>query len=404
VYGSLIAEDPQAAELYLAIGDVHKTEGHQQQAVDSYHAATVARPSFGQAYWGLGNLKTYQFTDDEITRMRRAEADPGAATADRIPLCFALGKGLEDRGDYQQSFRYYERGNALKRAEIHYLQVTTDRNVKLQAEVCTRDFFAARSKFGCERDDPIFIVGLPRAGSTLIEQILASHSLVEGTWELSEIPLLVHSLQAMNVNAANGDAANRAAGEPRFPRMLLDLGPDDFRAFGEKYLADTKIYRTGSRFFIDKMPNNFRHLGLLHLMLPNAKIIDARREAMACCFSNFKQLYAIGQEFTYSLADLAHYYRRYLELMDHWNRVLPGKILRIQHEDLLADLAGNVRRLLDFCGLPFEDACLRFHENKRSVRTASSEQVRQPLNTRGLEQWRHFEPWLGPLREALNCS
>jgi tetratricopeptide (TPR) repeat protein len=401
MYGSLIAEDPQAAELYLAIGDVHKTEGHQQLAVESYRAATVIRRSFGQAYWGLANLKTYRFTDDEIARMQHAEADPAAATADRIPLCFALGKGFEDRGDYQQSFLCYARGNALKRAEVHYQQVTTDRNAKLQAEVCTRDFFTARQGVGCERNDPIFIVGLPRAGSTLIEQILASHSLVEGTWELSEIPLLVHSLQAMNVDATNGGAVNGDAAEPRFPEVLLDLQPEDFRRFGEKYLAGTQAYRTGRRFFIDKMPNNFRHLGLIHLMLPNAKIIDARREAMACCFSNFKQLYAVGQEFTYSLADIAHYYRRYVDLMDHWNEVLPGKILRIQHEELVADLEGNVRRLLEFCGLGFEDACLRFHENKRSVRTASSEQVRQPLNPKGLTQWRHFEPWLGPLRQAL---
>jgi tetratricopeptide (TPR) repeat protein len=391
VYRSLIAEDATAAELHIAIGDVHKTDGQQQHAVASYRAATAIRPGYGHAYWSLANLKTYRFSDDEIAGMQGAEAVPGAATADRISLCFALGRALEDRGDYQQSFRYYERGNALKRAEIHYRPVTTDRNASLQAEVCTRDFFAARRHVGCERNDPIFIVGLPRAGSTLIEQILASHSLVEGTWELSEIPLLVHSLQSLTANEA----------EPRFPGVLRDLRPEEFRRFGEQYLADTTAYRTGKRFFIDKMPNNFRHLGLLHLMLPNAKIIDARREPMACCFSNFKQLFAVGQEFTYSLADIAHYYRCYALLMDHWNGVLPGMILRVQHEDLVADLEGNVRRLLDFCGLPFEDACLRFHENKRSVRTASSEQVRQPLNAQGLEQWRHFEPWLGPLRDAL---
>jgi hypothetical protein len=302
-----------------------------------------------------------------------------------------LGKALEDRGQYAESYGYYERGNALKKNESRYRPEPMERNTALQVTVCTRQFFAARANVGCDRDDPIFIVGLPRSGSTLLEQILASHSLVEGTMELAEIPRLVHKLQGRDYQPSN----------PRYPGVLASSSADDFRQFGEKYIADTQVYRTGRRYFIDKMPNNFRHLGLIHLMLPNAKIIDARRESMACCFSNFKQLFASGQEFTYGIEDIARYYRTYIELMAHWDSALPGKVLRVQHEDVVADLEGNVRRLLDFCGLDFEPACLEFYKTERSVRTASSEQVRQPIYKEGLDQWRHFEPWLGPLEIAL---
>ena len=237
--------------------------------------------------------------------------------------------------------------------------------------------------------DPIFIVGLPRSGSTLIEQILASHSKVEGTQELPTVQQLVSLLRGR-------DLAN-----PRYPQILTHLKEADVGELGEKYLAETRIYRSGRPFFIDKMPNNFRHLGLIHLILPRARIIDARREPMACCFSNFKQLFANGQEFTYGLEDIARYYRTYLELMRHWDAVLPARILRIQHEDLVDDLEGNVRRLLDYCQLDFEPQCLTFHETQRSVRTASSEQVRQALYREGLDQWRNFAPWLAPLEQAL---
>ncbi len=261
----------------------------------------------------------------------------------------------------------------------------------MQIEICTREFFGRRAGSGGPADDPIFIVGLPRSGSTLLEQILASHSLVEGTHELAEIPRLVVELQGRDPKLD----------DLRYPAVLADLSASDFARLGQRYLDDTRSYRTGRPRFIDKMPNNFRHLGLIHLMLPNARIIDARREPMACCFSNFKQLFANGQEFTYGLDNIARYYRTYLELMAHWNRVLPGRILRIQHEDLVDDLEGHVRRILEFCGLEFEAGCIEFHKTERSVRTASSEQVRQPLNREGLDQWRHFEPWLGPLQEAL---
>ena len=257
--------------------------------------------------------------------------------------------------------------------------------------MCTREFFAARSGWGNPSPDPIFIVGLPRSGSTLLEQILASHSQVEGTQELPNVQQIVSRLRGFGPETA----------EPRYPRILTTLSAAEFAGLGQQYLDGTRVYRSGKPHFIDKMPNNFRHIGLIHLMLPNARIIDARREPMACCFSNFKQLFANGQEFTYSIEDIARYYRTYLELMRHWDRVLPGRILRVLHEDVVDDLEGNVRRLLDFCGLEFEPQCVTFHETKRSVRTASSEQVRQAIFRGGLEQWKHYEPWLGPLRDAL---
>jgi hypothetical protein len=255
-----------------------------------------------------------------------------------------------------------------------------------------RELFASRRGWGEPSREPIFIVGLPRSGSTLLEQILASHSQVEGTQELPNVQQMVTRLRGRDPDPEN----------PRYPPILASMREEEFRALGEEYLSATRVYRTGKPFFIDKMPNNFRHLGLIHLMLPNARIIDARREPMACCFSNLKQLFAQGQEFTYSVDDIARYYRTYLELMRHWDRVLPaGRILRVYHEEVVEDLEGNVRRMLEYCGLAFEPQCISFHETQRSVRTASSEQVRQAIYREGLEQWRHFEAWLGPLREAL---
>ena len=390
-FRELLPISAQPADLHLSIAHALKTLGRQSEAIDSYRAAAAARPAFGDAYWSLANLKTYRFTDDELMRMRTEEAREGVATVDRYHLCFALGKALEDCGDYTGSFGYYERGNALKKQESRFSIDSLERTVQAQKALCTREFFAARTGWGCAAPDPIFIVGLPRAGSTLLEQILASHSQVEGTMELAEIPRLVHHL--------NG---REQGGQPgHYPHVLAQLDVESLRKAGEKYLADTQAYRHGKPFFIDKMPNNFRHIGLIHLILPNARIIDARREPMACCFSNFKQLFASGQEFTYGLGDIARYYRAYLELMAHWDRVLPGKVLRIQHEQLVADLESHVRHMLEFLGLPFEPACLEFYKTERSVRTASSEQVRMPIFKEGTDQWRNFEPWLGPLRTAL---
>jgi tetratricopeptide (TPR) repeat protein len=391
-YRALLEETPDTPDLHLSVAHALKTLGRQSEAIDSYRRAFTLRPSYGDAYWSLANLKTYRFPDADIARMRAEEAAPGTPREDRYHLCFALGKALEDRAEYAESFAYYERGNALKKAETRFAIEPIERNARAQPTVCTREFFEARRGYGFEAVDPIFIVGLPRAGSTLLEQILASHSEVEGTQELPNILRFVGDMQGREPES----------GTPRYPAILERLSADDFRKLGEKYIADTRVYRTGRPRFIDKMPNNFRHLGLIHLILPNARIIDARREPMACCFSNFKQLFASGQEFTYGIEDIARYYRSYLALMQHWDAALPaGRILRVQHEDVVNDLEGSVRRMLEYCGLAFEPACLEYYKTERSVRTASSEQVRRPIFKEGLDQWRNFEPWLGPLKEAL---
>jgi tetratricopeptide (TPR) repeat protein len=391
LYRELLVETPNDAELHLSIAHALKTLGRTQEAVHSYRTAAAVRPRFGEAYWSLANLKTFRFTDPEIAHMHIEEAAENIPHVDRYHLCFALGKALEDRTKYAESFEYYNRGNALKKTECRYKPEPLERNARLQASVCTREFFRARQGVGSMDRSPIFVVGLPRSGSTLLEQILASHSQVEGTMELADIPRLVQELQGREI----------ADSTPRYPGVLTDITAETFKRLGENYLADTRVYRIGKPFFIDKMPNNFRHLGLIHLMLPNAKIIDARRDSMACCFSNFKQLFASGQQFTYSINDIARYYRMYVELMAHWDNALPGKVLHVQHEDVVDDLETNVRRILDFCELEFEQCCVEFYKNERSIHTASSEQVRQPVFREGVDQWRHYEPWLDPLKEAL---
>lgn len=388
-YDELLRDRPTDAGFHLSLGHALKTQGRRAEAERAYREAARLEPSFGDAYWSLANLKTYRFDDAEIETMRRQVEAPRTRPVDRHHLCFALGKALEDRGEYGESFRFYERGNALKKADSSYRPEAFERTVERQIEVCTPEFFAARRHWGCRSEAPIFIVGLPRAGSTLLEQILASHSQVEGTMELADIPRLVNSL-------------DQHPGGTRYPRVLSSLTAADVEQFGEAYLRDTRHYRAEGRpRFVDKMPNNFRHVGLIHLILPHARIIDARREAMACCFSNFKQLFASGQPFTYGLEDIGRYYRAYLRLMDHWDAVLPGRVLRVHYEDVVDDLEGSVRRLLDGLGLPFEPACVEFHRTARRVHTASSEQVRRPINREGLDQWRHYEPWLAPLRTAL---
>jgi predicted Zn-dependent protease len=391
LYRRLLVDAPHAEELHLSLAHALKTLGQREESIAAYRTAAAIRRNYGETYWSLANLKTYRFTAEEIKGMRAEEAAPGISLADRYHLCFALGKALEDERDFANSWTYYERGNALKRSESRYRPEILETNTRLQIATCTADFFAQRRGVGAAAPDPIFIVGLPRSGSTLLEQILASHSRVEGTQELADIPRIALELQGRDPDLDH----------PRYPGVLADLAAEEFGRLGEKYLRDTRVYRTDRAFFIDKMPNNFRHLGLIHLILPNARIIDARREPMACCFSNFKQLFASGQEFTYSISDIARYYRTYLDLMRHWNAVLPGRVLRVQHEDVVEDLEGNVRRILEFCGLEFEPACVEFHKTERSIRTASSEQVRRPIFREGLNQWKNFAPWLGPLEQAL---
>jgi tetratricopeptide (TPR) repeat protein len=393
-FRELIALNPGDADLHLALGNALQIHGDREGAIGSYRHAIELRPRLGDPYWSLANLKTYQFDADELARMRSVESAPGLPVRDRIHFCFALGKALEDQGEYAGAFQSYARGNALKRSSLRYRPEAIERMAGLQSAVCTKAFFEARHEWGCPQADPIFIVGLPRSGSTLVEQILASHSKVDGTMELANVLRLVGQLQ----DRTDTDAP------PRYPGILAELSAQDFRGFGEGYIADTQVYRHGKPHFIDKMPNNFRHIGLIHLMLPNARIIDVRREPMACCFGIYKQLFASGQQFAYSFEDLARYYRSYVDLMRHWDNVLPGRVLRVQYERLVDDLAGEVRRLLAHCELEMEPECLEFHKNARPVHTVSAQQVRQPINREGLEQWRNYEPWLAPLRELLGNS
>jgi tetratricopeptide (TPR) repeat protein len=391
-YRQLLAASTGSPELHVALGHSLKAAGRRKEATESYRAAAAVRPGFGDAFWSLANLKTYRFSDDEIASMRAEEDAPAAHTIDRYHLCFAIGKALEDRREYAESWQFYERGNLLKHAESRYHPHVTETNTLKQIAVCTTKFFVARAGVGVPNPDPILILGLPRSGSTLIEQILASHSQVEGTHELSDIERIVLSMRGHHRDLDDLD----------YPDVLATLALEEFRRLGTRYLIDTRAYRTDKPYFIDKMPNNFRHIGLIHLMMPNAKIIDARREPMACCFSNLKQLFASGQEFTYGIEDIARYYRTYLELMRHWDAVLPGRVLRVRYEDVVEDLERNVRRILEFCGLDFEPACVEFYKTQRSVRTASSEQVRLPIFRDGLAQWRNYAAWLGPLKSGLD--
>jgi tetratricopeptide (TPR) repeat protein len=391
IYDDAIAQRPNSAELHLVHGHALKTIGNVEPAVAAYRHAYRSRQNFGDAYWSLANLKTYRFTEAEVGAMQDSEKSAATVIEDRAHLCFALGKHFEDTRKFADSARYYSQGNTLRKSQTRYdEQQMTDR-LDLQKEHCSEALFAAHDGSGHAAPDPIFIVGLPRAGSTLLEQILASHSQIDGTMELPNIPALAFRLAGRR----------RIDEEPLYPAVLHDLSATQLEEFGHAFIEETRVHRSDAPFFIDKMPNNFRHIGLIHMILPNARIVDARRHPMACCFSGFKQLFATGQEFTYGLEEIGLYYRDYVELMDHWDTVLPGKVLRVQYENVVADVETEVTRLLDFCGLPFEQTCVEFHQTERSVRTPSSEQVRQPIYTSGLEQWRNFEPWLDPLKEAL---
>lgn len=389
LFDAVLEKVPGDPATLTSRGHALKTTGAQDEAVASYRAALGGKPDHGDAWYALANLKTWQFEDGDIVAMRAQLARADLAFMDRIHLSFALGKAMEDRGEYAESFSHYEEGNALKRAQTRYDADQMNEELAKQAEVCTPDLFTKHTAAGHDAPDPIFILGLPRAGSTLLEQILASHSQVDGTLELPNILALAHRLRG------------RRAGQSRYPQVLHDLSGEQLAQFGHDFIANTRIHRQGAPFFIDKMPNNFRHIGLIHLTLPNAKIIDARRDPLDCCFSGFKQLFAEGQEFTYGLEEIGRYYADYVKLMDHWDSVLPGKVLRVQHEKVLDDLEGQVRRMLDYLGLPFEQACLDFHKTDRAVRTASSEQVRRPINRSGQGAWKPYEPWLGPLKSAL---
>ena len=391
-FDKVLEKIPNAPATLTSRGHALKTYGRSDDAVASYRAALATDPDHGDAWYALANLKTYRFSDDDLASMQAASNNPDLSFMSRVHIAFALGKAFEDRSDYAKAFAHYEQGNALKRQQTRYTTEQMREEIEAQKRHCTPDLFTAQSGKGDPSPDPIFIVGLPRAGSTLIEQILASHSQVDGTLELPNILTL----------ALRFRGSKQLTERDRYPRILHDLSADQLGELGRDYIENTRIHRSGAPFFTDKMPNNFRHIALIHLILPNAKIIDARRDAMDCCWSGFKQLFAEGQEFTYGLEEIGHYYCAYVDLMDHWSAVLPeGRILRVQHEDVLDDLEGQVRRILDYCSLPFEQACIDFHRTDRAVRTASSEQVRQPLNRKGQGQWRPFEPYLAPLKSAL---
>jgi len=368
-------------------GHALKTAGKTGDAITAYQDALTSQPEHGEAYYSLANLKTYAFSDHELEQMQAQEANPNLGHMDRVYLCFALAKAYEDRQAYESAFQFYERGNALKKAQSRYDADRIHDEFTAMQTVCTEELFTQLKDVGDPRPDPIFVLGLPRAGSTLIEQILSSHSQIDGTLELPNVLSLSQQL--------------RRRSDAGYPEILGKIDASEFAEFGARYIEDTRIHRQDAPYFVDKMPNNFRHIGLIKLMLPNAKVIDARREPMSCCFSGYKQLFAEGQEFSYNQTDIGRYYQDYLSLMAHWERVLPGFVLRIQHEDVVDDLEKQVRRLLSFCGLPFEEACLKYYETQRNVRTPSSEQVRQPIFRDSLDQWRHFEPWLAPLKEAL---
>lgn len=373
-------------------GHALKTYGRTDEAISSYKRALEVSPLHGDAWYGLANLKTYRFSPEEISAMDAALRAVELAFMSRVHISFALGKAQEDARNYDAAFKAYETGNALKKLQTRYTSDQMQAEFDAQRRHCTAELFEARKGTGCSAPDPIFIVGLPRAGSTLLEQILASHSQVDGTLELPNILATAHRLRGRNM----------LSDRERYPRILHEIPEEDLQRLGEEYIETTRVHRAGAPFFTDKMPNNFRHIGLIHMILPNARIIDARRNPLDCCWSGFKQLFAEGQEFTYGLEEIGHYYRGYVELMEHWHAVLPQRrILKVQHEDVLTDLEGQVRRILEYCGLPFEEACVRFHETDRAVRTASAQQVRQPINTSGLEQWRPFEPHLGELKTAL---
>ena len=395
VYARLLAEYPENARVWLSHGHVLKTAGRQDDSIQAYRKSIELDPQLGEAYWSIANLKTFQFEPEDLAAMERQVADTDLSDKNRWHFQFALGKAYEDAQDYERSFQHYAGGNDLYLSSHPYDPDYFSRRIARLRQGFSRQFFDAVAGKGCEAADPIFIIGMPRAGSTLLEQMLACHSAIEGTSELPDMITLTRNLKKEVKDEDWGDIAVQAT-------ILARKTPTEMRALGEEYLENTRIYRKTDRpFFIDKMPNNFLNVGVIQAVLPNAKIIDARRHPMGCCFSNFKQFYAKGQNFSYSLEGIGRYYRDYLRLMAHIDEVLPGRVHRVFYEDTVADTETVVRNMLEYCGLEYEVECLRFFESDRPVRTASSEQVRQPIYQQGTEQWQHFEEWLDPLKDAL---
>jgi Tfp pilus assembly protein PilF len=383
LYREVLDHAPNQPKVWMSYGHMLKTVGQQAEGIAAYRRALDLVPTLGEVWWSLANLKTVRFTSDDVATMQAALARTDISDEDRFHLDFALGKAFEDAKDFAASFAHYQAGNALRRTKIDYSADENAASVDRSIALFTADFFAARAGMGSASPAPIFVVGMPRAGSTLVEQILSSHSLIEGTSELPDIPALA-----------------RWGGN--YPERLADLPPERWAELGDEYVTRTRVQRkTDKPFFIDKLPNNWAHVPFIHLILPHAIVIDARRHPLGCCFSNFKQHYAHGQGFSYALDDIGRYYADYVRLMAHVDRTLHGRVHRVIYERMVDDTETEVRALLNACGVPFEEGCLRFHENERAVRTASSEQVRRPIFRDGTEGWQGFEPWLGPLKSVL---
>ena len=388
----IIKKNPYNFSTLTSKGHAEKTLGRSDEAIQSYQSAYKIKPDHGEAYFSLANLKTYSFTESELDTMRDQVKRVDLSLRDKAYFHFALAQGCEVIESFDEAFHHLEKGNNIKNKQSLYSIERMNKELQAQEDICNEEFFQNLGDGGFRTKDPIFILGLPRAGSTLIEQILASHSMIDGTLELPNILSIAQNLRGDDIYGKLGN----------YPKSLESLTQKQREDFGKDFINDTRMHRNDAPMFTDKMPNNFRHIGLIHLIMPNAKIIDARRYPLDCCFSMFKQLFAQGQEFTYGLEEAGNYYKSYVKLMNHWDKVLPNKILRVNNEDVIDDLEGQVKRILSFLEVPFEENCISFYETDRSVRTASSEQVRQPINKKGMGRWKPYARHLKPLLESLD--
>jgi tetratricopeptide (TPR) repeat protein len=392
MFDDILKKNPYNFSTLTSKGHAQKTLGSTDQAIKSYQSAYQIKPDHGEAFFSLANLKTYSFSDYELDSMRQQVERVDLSLRDKAYFHFALAQGCEVKGEYEEAFFHLDRGNQIKNDQSKYSIENMEREFQAQIDICNDSFFKELGQGGNDTRDPIFILGLPRAGSTLIEQILASHSMVDGTLELPNILSMAQSLRGDDIYGKEGN----------YPKSMESLTLEQREAFGKNFIEDTRMHRKDAPMFTDKMPNNFRHIGLIHLIMPNAKIIDARRYPLDCCFSMFKQLFAQGQEFTYGLEEAGSYYNSYVKLMNHWDKVLPGKVLRVNNEDVVDDLEGQVTRMLEFIGIPFEEECISFYKTERLVRTPSSEQVRKPVNKDGMERWKPYAKYLKPLLYVLD--
>jgi tetratricopeptide (TPR) repeat protein len=392
MFDDILKKNPYNFSTLTSKGHAQKTLGSTDQAIKSYQSAYQIKPDHGEAFFSLANLKTYSFSDYELDSMRQQVERVDLSLRDKAYFHFALAQGCEVKGEYEEAFFHLDRGNQIKNDQSKYSIENMEREFQAQIDICNDSFFKELGQGGNDTRDPIFILGLPRAGSTLIEQILASHSMVDGTLELPNILSMAQSLRGDDIYGKEGN----------YPKSMESLTLEQREAFGKNFIEDTRMHRKDAPMFTDKMPNNFRHIGLIHLIMPNAKIIDARRYPLDCCFSMFKQLFAQGQEFTYGLEEAGSYYNSYVKLMNHWDKVLPGKVLRVKNEDVVDDLEGQVTRMLEFIGIPFEEECISFYKTERLVRTPSSEQVRKPVNKDGMERWKPYAKYLKPLLNVLD--